>query len=196
MDVKALQRALGVNADGVPGRVTYTALFVKLGASVPIAEELALAANVLFADYGIMENPLRLAHFMAQLCHESGNFRYMEEIWGPTAAQRGYEGRADLGNTAPGDGFRFKGRGPIQLTGRANYRAYGRRIGIDLERHPEIAAIPSIGLHTALEYWRSRGLDALADADDIEAITRKINGGVNGLADRKARLALIKEWMA
>jgi putative chitinase len=191
MDVKALQRALGVNADGIPGRVTYTALFVKLGASVDRAEELALAANVHFPAYGIMDSALRLAHCMAQLVHESGSFRYMEEI----ASGAAYEGRRDLGNTAPGDGKRFKGRGPIQLTGRANYRAFGRRIGIDLERHPEIAAIPSIGLHVALEYWQSRGLNALADADDVLAITKKINGGTNGLADRKAHLAKIKGWM-
>lgn len=191
MDVKALQRALGVNSDGQAGRVTYTALFVKLGASIERAEELALAANVHFPAYGIMENGLRLAHFMAQLAHESGSFRYMEEI----ASGAAYEGRKDLGNTAKGDGVRFKGRGPIQLTGRANYRTFGRRIGIDLERHPELAAIPSIGLHTALEYWGVVGLNAHADRDDLEGITRRINGGTNGLADRKAKLVKIKGWM-
>ena len=190
-DTKALQRALGVNADGNFGRVSFTALFVKLGATIDRAEELALAAVVHFPAYGIMDSNLRLAHFMAQLTHESGGFRYMEEI----ASGAAYEGRADLGNTAPGDGKRFKGRGPIQLTGRANYRAYGKRIGIDLERHPEIAAIPSIGLHTALEYWKVNGLNALADQDDVVAITRKINGGTNGLADRKERLSQIKGWM-
>lgn len=192
MNVKHLQAALGVNADGIFGRVSFTALFVKCGASVPMAEELALAAVVHFPAYGIMDNELRLAHFMSQLVHESGGFRYMEEI----ASGADYEGRADLGNTAPGDGRRFKGRGPIQLTGRANYRTYGRHIGIDLERHPEIAAIPSIGLHTALEYWKVTGLNRLADLDDIEGITRRINGGVNGLADRKKHLAKLKEWMA
>lgn len=189
--VKDLQRALGVNADGVVGRVTFTALFAKLGASIERSEELALAAAVHFPAYGIMENRLRLAHFMAQLAHESGSFRYMEEI----ASGSAYEGRKDLGNTSPGDGKRFKGRGPIQLTGRANYRRFGQRIGIDLERHPEIAAVPSIGLHTALEYWKDRDLNALADSDDVTAITRKINGGTNGLADRKAHLAKIKAWM-
>ncbi len=190
-DVKAMQRALGVNADGAAGRVTYTALFVKLGASIERAEELALAANVHFPAYGIMESGLRLAHFMAQLAHESGSFRYMEEI----ASGAAYEGRKDLGNTAKGDGVRFKGRGPIQLTGRANYRTFGRRIGIDLERHPEVAAIPSIGLHTALEYWDVVGLNSLADRDDLEGITRRINGGLNGLADRKRHLVKIKGWM-
>lgn len=196
MNARALQTALGVTADGIIGRGTFTAMFLKLGAKQDRAEELALAANVHFPAFGIMDSELRLAHFMAQLCHESGCFRYMEEIWGPTPAQRGYEGRADLGNTMPGDGLRFRGRGPIQLTGRANYRTFGRRIGIDLERHPELAAIPSIGLHTALEYWRSRNLNAFADADDILSITKKINGGTNGLADRQAQLAKIKGWMA
>lgn len=193
--IKDLQASLGVNSDGIAGPVTFTALFVKLGASLDRAEELALSANVHFARYGILENPLRLAHFMAQLSHESGAFRYMEEIWGPTKAQLSYEGRRGLGNVIAGDGFRFKGRGPIQLTGRANYRAYGKRIGIDLERHPEIAAVPSIGLHTALEYWSVNDLNTLADRDDLEGITRRINGGTNGLADRRRKYSQIKEWM-
>jgi len=191
MEVRKLQAAVGVPIDGIAGRTTFTALFRKCGASLDRAQELALAAVVHFPAYGIMDSTLRLAHFMAQLMHESASFRYMEEL----ASGQAYEGRADLGNTQPGDGKRFKGRGPIQLTGRANYRKFGRRIGIDLERHPEIAAIPSIGLHTALEYWRDRGLNALADADDVLAITRKINGGTNGLADRKAHLAKLKGWL-
>ena len=191
MNIKGLQQSLGVTADGIAGRGTFTALFRKLGASQERAEELALSANVHFPAYGIMDSALRLAHFMAQLCHESGSFRYMEEI----ASGAAYEGRADLGNTVAGDGKRFKGRGPIQLTGRANYRTFGRRIGIDLERHPEIAAIPSIGLHTALEYWRDRGLNALADRDDVLGITRKINGGLNGIRDREDHLKKIKGWL-
>lgn len=191
MDIKKLQSALGVAADGIAGRNTFTALFRKLGASQERAEELAISANVHFPAYGIMDSELRLAHFMAQLVHESGSFKYMEEI----ASGAAYEGRKDLGNVFPGDGKRYKGRGPIQLTGRANYRAFGNRIGIDLVRHPEIAAVPSIGLHLALEYWKDRGLNAYADKDDVLTITRKINGGTNGLADRKAHLAKIKGWM-
>ncbi len=182
LDIAALQRSLGVRADGIAGLVTFTALFVRLGAANARAEELAVAASVHFKNYGVLENGLRFAHFLAQLVHESGSFRYMEEI----ASGAAYEGRRDLGNTAKGDGVRFKGRGPIQLTGRANYRTFGRRIGIDLERHPEIAAIPSIGLHLALEYWDDRGLNALADGNKIKAITQRINGGFNGLADRQA----------
>lgn len=191
IDIRHLQRVLGVADDGLPGRLTYTALFRRLGANQARAEELALSANVHLRAYGILDGPLRLPHFMAQLGHESGSFRYMEEI----ASGAAYEGRADLGNTQPGDGVRYKGRGPIQVTGRANYRKFGRAIGIDIERHPEIAALPSVGLHLALEYWRDRKLNVLADADDVEGITRRINGGLNGIADRKGRLSQLKGWM-
>ena len=191
-DGKKLQRALGVTQDGIVGRGTYAALFAKFGAGPERAAELALAANVHFPAYGIMDSTLRLAHFMAQLVHESGGFRYMEEI----ASGQAYEGRADLGNKMPGDGKRFKGRGPIQITGRANYRQYGRQIGIDIENHPEIAAVPSIGLHLALEYWATKKLNALADVDDLLTITKRINGGTNGLADRKAQLAKAKGLLA
>lgn len=189
--IKALQRAVGVTADGIAGRGTFTAVFRTAGASVAIAEELALAAAVRFAEYGILDSPLRFSHFMAQIMHESGNFRYMEEI----ASGAAYEGRADLGNTIAGDGKRYKGRGPIQLTGRANYRTFGRRIGLDLERHPEIAALPSIGLWTALEYWKDRKLNAIADRDDLRGVTRAINGGFNGLDDRAVKLAQVKKWL-
>ena len=187
-DTRRLQVRLGVTPDGLFGRGTWTALFQKLGCKAERAAELALGAAVHVPRYEIDSNPLRLAHFMAQLAHESCGFVYMEEI----ASGQAYEGRKDLGNVHPGDGRRYKGRGPIQLTGRANYRAYGRKIGIDLEAHPEIAAVPSLGMLTACLYWHDHGLNALADADDVERITRKINGGVNGLADRKARLATMK----
>lgn len=187
-DAKALQRGLGVAADGIPGRGTYTALFRNFGAAPDRAEELALSAVVHFPAYGIDGSRNRLSHFMAQAAHESGGFRYMEEI----ASGEAYEGRANLGNTQPGDGKRYKGRGPLQLTGRANYRTFGRAIGVDLERHPEIAAYPSMGLWIACQYWADRKLNALADADDVEAITRRVNGGLNGYADRKAYLAKAK----
>lgn len=191
IDIKKLQRAVGATPDGIAGIGTFTSLFQKCGATIDRAQELGLSAAVHFPAYGLMESPLRLAHFMAQLIHESGSFRYMEEI----ASGKAYEGRVDLGNTQPGDGVRYKGRGPIQVTGRANYRAFGRKIGIDIERHPEIAGIPSIGLHLALEYWKDRGLNTLADIDDARGITRKINGGYNGLDDRLAHLAKVKGWL-
>ena len=88
---------------------------------------------------------LRLAHFLTQITHESGGLYYTQELWGPTPAQLRYEGRADLGNTQPGDGQRYMGRGPLQITGRANYRAAGLRLGYPLEDQPELAAQIGIG---------------------------------------------------
>jgi len=188
IDATLLQVALGVTPDGDIGPNTLRALFARMGAG-PVAGELGLSANVHFRTYGILDNGLRLSHFMGQCAHESAGFVYMEEI----ASGSAYEGRADLGNTQPGDGKRYKGRGPIQLTGRANYRKFGRLIGIDLEQHPEIASYPSVGLLCACLYWSNRGLNAKADADDLLGITKAINGGTNGLEDRKARTAKAKE---
>lgn len=190
MNFLNLQKSLGVVVDGVIGRSTLIALFKKLGANQSRAEELALAANVHFKDYAILFNELRFAHFIAQLAHESGNFRYMEEI----ASGAAYEGRKDLGNTQAGDGKRYKGRGPIQLTGRANYRRYGQQLGIDFENNPEIVAIPSVGLLVACKFWADNNLNALADQDDVTTITRRINGGLNGFEDRKNKLSMIKGW--
>jgi putative chitinase len=138
--------------------------------------------------YGITTK-LRLAHFLAQIAHESDHFRTTEEY----ASGRAYEGRRDLGNIRKGDGVRFKGRGVIQLTGRANYQRYGDILGIDLVNHPELAATPRISVLTALEYWKQRKINALADRDDVRLVTRAINGGYNGLEDRKAKLARAKQ---
>lgn len=133
-----------------------------------------------------IDTPLRIAHFLAQIGHESGHLRHAEEI----ADGSRYEGRADLGNTQPGDGRRFKGRGLIQLTGRANYAAYGAAIGADLLADPaQVATNPALAVDVACWFWESRGLNALADANDLERITRRINGGLNGLADRRAIMA-------
>ena len=188
IDVKRLQAKLGVGIDGLAGVATYTALFQKAGATLDRAQEFAVCASAHFVNYGVMASALRLSHFLAQLAHESDNWKAMEEY----ASGKAYEGRADLGNTQPGDGVRYKGRGPIQITGRSNYRTYGRAIGIDIERHPELAAIPSIGLHLSLEYRERQKLNALADVDDLTAITRKINGGMNGIDSRHAYLAKMK----
>jgi predicted chitinase len=137
-----------------------------------------------------IDRPLRVAAFVAQLAHESGEFRWMEEIWGPTAAQQRYEPPGDLarqlGNSAAGDGARFKGRGPIQITGRANYQKFGGLLGIDLVGAPPRAAQPDVAFDTAGLFWRSNGLNELADSEQFVAITRRINGGTNGLAQRQA----------
>lgn len=129
---------------------------------------------------------LRVAAFLSQIGHESGHLVYVREIWGPTPAQRGYEGRSDLGNTQPGDGFLFRGRGLIQITGRANYAAMGKALGLPLMAHPELLEQPDNAAMSAGQFWVSHGLTPLADAGDFIAITRRINGGTNGLADRKA----------
>jgi predicted chitinase len=138
--------------------------------------------------YGV-DTLLRTAAFVAQLAHESGELRWMEELWGPTAAQRRYEPPSDLarrlGNTQPGDGARFKGRGPIQITGRYNYRKFGALLGTDLIADPALAATPEWAFATAGLYWESNGLNELADARQFVTITRRINGGTNGLADRQ-----------
>jgi predicted chitinase/peptidoglycan hydrolase-like protein with peptidoglycan-binding domain len=122
----------------------------------------------------------RKAMFLAQLAHESVELRYFEEI----ASGAEYEGRTDLGNTHPGDGVRYKGRGPIQLTGRSNYRAAGHALGLPLEAHPTMAARPSVGFRTAGWFWTSRGLNAYADRGDFRGVTLRINGGYNGLDSR------------
>jgi predicted chitinase len=143
--------------------------------------------------------PAREAAFVAQLAHESAQLRFMEEIWGPTAAQRRYEPPSDLaarlGNTEPGDGKRFKGRGPIQITGRANYRRFGGLLGLDLESDPPRAARPDVGFRVAGLFWMKKGLNGLADsasADAFREITRRINGGFNGLADRERFYAVAR----
>ena len=142
-------------------------------------------------EFGI-DRPARMAAFLAQLAHESGQLRFMEEIWGPTAAQRRYEPTStlatNLGNTQVGDGKRFKGRGPIQLTGRANYKRFGDLLGQDLVNAPERAANPDVAFRVAGLFWSKRGLNELADQatpDAFRQITRRINGGFNGLAERQ-----------
>ncbi|VVP54940.1 glycoside hydrolase family 19 protein [Pseudomonas fluorescens] len=126
----------------------------------------------------------RMAAFIAQIGHESGQLRYVREIWGSTPSQVKYEGRADLGNTVAGDGLKYRGRGLIQITGRANYAACGEALGVDLINHPELLEQPQYACLSAAWFWATKGLSALADVDKFESITRRINGGLNGLADR------------
>lgn len=142
----------------------------------------------MYAEKYAINTYWRIVHFIAQAAHESAHFRTLEEY----ASGEAYEGRKDLGNIHPGDGKRYKGRGIFQLTGRTNYRNMGNRLGVDLENNPELAETPKISVLTAMEYWNSRGLSAYADRDDVETITRKINGGLNGYEDRKKYLAKAK----
>jgi putative chitinase len=135
-------------------------------------------------EKGGITTPVRIAAFLAQLAHESAEYRYMEEIADGSA----YEGREDLGNVQPGDGPRFKGHGPIQITGRANHRACGQWLGIDAEANPLLLTQPRYGTAAAVWFWTIGNgkidLNMLADRGWFITATRIINGGVNGLADR------------
>jgi putative chitinase len=156
-----------------------------------IGDGIAHGLDTYCPQYSI-NSPLRLAHFLAQACHETGGFRYLKEIWGPTPAQRRYEGRVDLGNIRPGDGRLYCGRGIFQLTGRTNYHNIGVALALPLEVEPELASDPQISVRIACHYWMTHGINAPADADNVILVTRLINGGQNGLEDRKACLARAK----
>lgn len=160
----------------------------------PLLEVLAPALNSVLPQYDIT-TPLRIAHFLAQAALETDGFKTLEEYGGAGYFRR-YDGRADLGNTEPGDGARYHGRGIFQLTGRSNYRQMGARLGYNLESNPEMAADPVVSVRIAGEYWKSREISAKADADDLEGVTRKINGGLNGLADRRTYLDRAKRVLA
>lgn len=135
-----------------------------------------------------INTPLRQAAFLAQIAHESDELKYMSEIWGPTPAQIRYDPPSSLskrlGNIQIGDGYRYRGAGPLQLTGRANYTACGRALGIDLENKPELARTPEVGFRAAAWFWKVNKLNELADIPNFDAITKKINGGFNGKAAR------------
>lgn len=181
----------------------------------------------LFKEAGIV-TPLRLAHFLAQICHESGGLtiewesgayraaRIMEIFGvghhsaavteeeaqklagdGPALFERVYglgnpKKAAELGNIHPGDGWRYRGGGLLQTTGRGNYRRMGRKCGVDFENFPQLVLSAEHALKPALSEWTEGDLNHFADADDILPITRRINGGLNGLADRRAWLAKIE----
>lgn len=134
---------------------------------------------------------LCVAAFLAQVGHESGGLIYTKEIGGPTYFAK-YEGRKDLGNTQPGDGVKFPGRGLIQVTGRANYKECSIAIFGDdrLLLKPELLEQPEFAVRSAVWYWNEHNLNRLAEADRFTDLTRAINGGTNGLADRKERYRL------
>jgi putative chitinase len=157
-----------------------------------------------------IDTPARAAAFLAQIGHESGGLRWTTELWGPTVAQSGYEGRRDLGNVQPGDGFKFRGHGLIQTTGRANHakvrdrlraRLGGARVP-DFEADPEALAGPEWAAWSAADYWNMRRLNALADTGDFEAISARVNGrnratGMpNGWEDRLARYSTAQQVLA
>jgi len=145
------------------------------------AKQMLPYLNNAMKEFGI-NTPERASAFLAQLAHESGQLKYFEEL----ASGSAYEGRSDLGNTHPGDGVRYKGRGPIQLTGRANYGKASEALGVDLVAHPELASRPDIGFRIAGWFWKTHGLNELADKGEFSEITHRINGGYNGAESRNA----------
>ncbi len=149
------------------------------------------ALNSTMAEFDIT-TPARQASFLAQVGHESGQLLYVQEL----ASGGAYEARADLGNTKPGDGVRFKGRGLIQITGRANYAACGAALGLDLVGTPALLEQPANACRSAGWFWRAHGLNELADTGDQVRVTRRVNGGVNGLAERLALFAVAQRVLA
>lgn len=136
-----------------------------------------------FADQYCVNSPQRIAAFFAQLIHESGSFKYTREI----ASGEAYEGRKSLGNVYPGDGKRYKGRGYIQITGRSNYAAVSKYLFNDVNvllHNPDLLATPKYAMLASFWYWEKHKLNELADKGWMQTITKRINGGMNGWADR------------
>ena len=198
--LRAFQKAYGVAQNGRLGPTTLQTLRRAQSCSVTLAQLMACAdlpaaeaatelpglnAGMYFASIDTVQ---RKAMFIAQLGHESMGFTKFEEM----ASGADYEGRSDLGNTQRGDGKRYKGRGAIQLTGRANYRSATSDLsaqlgGTDLEKNPERADDPDVRYLTAAWFWNERDLNEYADQGQLSTVTRRINGGTNGSADRKQR---------
>lgn len=203
MDGRILQQrlisggyAIGT-VDGVIGPKTLTALLAHLaGRPMSAVAEIAAALAKYAPQFGLLDSASRLANFSGQACHETGNFRFLREIWGPTPTQTRYEGRADLGNTQPGDGKRFMGRGIFQLTGRANYKDMAIRTGLPLLEQPELVEQPDTAVLTACIFWKARKLSNFADAGQDDTITRRINGGTNGIDERRRLVGMAKGLMA
>lgn len=157
--------------------------------NIPLARAQKWAEPLTSAMIGGQINTRRrIAAFLAQIGHESGSLVYVKELGGPSYFSK-YDGRKDLGNTQPGDGARFAGRGLIQVTGRANYLKASQALFGDnrLLSTPELLEQPEWAAKSAVWYWSTRNLNDLADADRFTDLTKAINGGTNGLEDRRAR---------
>jgi putative chitinase len=143
------------------------------------------AFNKVWPTFNI-NTPKRIAAFLGQVAVESGELKYDKELpskWNkkdpknpnePTGTL--YEGRKNLGNTTPGDGPKFIGRGVLQLTGRANYDSYGKKLGIDLIGNPELAATPEVSVKIACQYFKDRSLLKFADDWNLDEVTKRVNG--------------------
>ena len=179
------------------------------GARLDRAQRFADALTAAMFEYQI-DTLNRKAAFLANVAHESGRLHYTTELWGPTPAQKRYEGRKDLGNTQPGDGFRFRGHGLIQTTGRFNHAAARDRLrkrrpdAPDFEREPELLAHTEWAALSAADFWDMKGLNAVADSGNFDAVCDIINrgratvavGDSNGWAERKALYDVALEVLA
>ena len=144
-----------------------------------------------------ISTPMRVAYFLTTVTWESEDFRYTRELWGPDAAQLGYEGRKDLGNTQPGDGFKFRGGGLIEITGRYNFQQMSRALFSDdrLLDNPDLLTDPTTAARSAACFWFRRGCNEVADIPDFVRVTRLVNGGTNGLTQRTAILTSVMRSM-
>lgn len=192
--------ASGANAGSNPAPSTFptrdgfAAIFLKLRMSLQDAYYDAIRDAC--AEFGI-DTPLRVAGFLAQVGHETGGLQYLEELGGTSYFLR-YEGRRDLGNTTQGDGIKYHGRGLVQLTGKANYVEFGRRLGLDLAGDPAQAGKMPAAARIGAAFWSMRGLNAFADMnseDGFQRMTKRLNGGLLGYADRHARWKAIRKIM-
>jgi putative chitinase len=205
IDWPATQKLLGLTADGIPGPNTYRALFGYMGAPVGTSVTLGIAANVHFPAYGISESKARLADALAQTANETGLYTRFEEnlnysaealtrTWPnrfPPAKAQQYAHKPEMiaavaygdrmGNRSPDDGYLFRGRGMLQLTGRANYEAANKRLGIGLDTNPELAAVPALSLLIACDFYEASGALVALDAGDTDKARRITNGGAIGL---------------
>ena len=172
--------------------ILASALQISLSRATPWADPLS-AVMALYA----IDSPARQAAFLAQCGHESGRFLWLRELWGPTATQLTYEPPSTkataLGNTQPGDGFKFRAGGLIGITGRYNFRVMGQKIGVDLEGNPDQIVQPSVAAEVSAQFWADNALSTFADAGDFLSISRAINLGnprsaaaPNGMPDRLA----------
>lgn len=154
------------------------------------AVKIAHIINERASTYGI-STKFRMCAFVATIIHESGCFRYTQEI----ASGEAYEGRKDLGNINEGDGVKYKGRGFIQITGRANYEKVQEALKVPCVEHPELLASYPLCLVASMWWWFAHGCNQLADKDNIELVTRRVNGGYRGLTERKKYYELAKMYI-
>lgn len=182
--------------------ITEAFLCQALGVSPTVAARWVepLREAIVYAELSSRD---RLSAFLGQIGHETGRLRWLVELWGPTPVQTRYEGRRDLGNTQPGDGHRYRGRGLIQTTGRANYARLRDRLRLklkgvpDFEAEPDLVATSKWAALAAADYWVMRDINTAADQHNLMLVTRRVNGGTNGMDDRMritatARIACIK----